>query len=40
MWHLCELLSLRMWRWMCGIKNMDGIRITGTTKVGEIFKKV
>ena len=40
---VCELLSLRMWRWMCGITKMDSIRkeiIRGTTKVGETSKKV
>ena len=34
---------MRMLRWMCGVTNLDKIRnerIRGTTKVGEITKKV
>ena len=38
-----EVAEMRMLRWMCGVTKMDKIRnerIRGTTKVGEITKKV
>ena len=38
-----EVAELRMLRWMCGVTKLDKIRnerIRGTTKVGEITKKV
>ena len=38
-----EVAEMRMLRWMCGVTKLDKIRnerIRGTTKVGEITKKV
>ena len=38
-----EVAEMRMLRWMCGVTNLDKIRnerIRGTTKAGEITKKV
>ena len=38
-----EVADMRMLRWLCGVTNLDKIRnerIRGTTKVGEITKKV
>ena len=38
-----EVAEMRMLRWMCGVTKLDNIgneRISGTTKVGEITKKV
>ena len=38
-----EVADMRMLRWMCGVTKLDKIRnerIRGTTKVGEITKKV
>ena len=38
-----EVAEMRMLRWMCGVTKLDKIRneiIRGTTKVGEIAKKV
>ena len=38
-----EVAEIRMLRWMCGVMKLDKIRnerIRGTTKVGEITKKV
>ena len=38
-----EVAETRMLRWMCGVTKLDKIRnerIRGTTKVGEITKKV
>ena len=38
-----EVAEMRMLRWMCGVTKLDNIRnerIRGTTKVGEITKKV
>ena len=38
-----EVAKMRMLRWMCGVAKVDKIRnerIRGTTKVGEITKKV
>ena len=38
-----EVAEIRMLRWMCGVTKLDKIRnerIRGTTKVGEITKKV
>ena len=38
-----EGAEMRMLRWMCGVTTLDKIRnerIIGTTKVGEIAKKV
>ena len=38
-----EVAEMRMLRWMCGVSQLDKIineRIRGTTKVGEITKKV
>ena len=38
-----EVAEMRMLRWMCGVTTLDKIRnerIRGTTKVGEITKKV
>ena len=38
-----EVAEMRMLRWMCGVMKLDKIRnerIRGTTKVGEITKKV
>ena len=38
-----EVAEMRMLRWMCGVTKLDKIRnerIRGTTKVGEIIKKV
>ena len=46
MWHnrvLRDTAEMRMLRWMCGVTKLDRIRnesIRGTTKVGEISKKV
>ena len=38
-----DVAEMRMFKYVCGITNMDRIRIErirGTTKVGDIFKKV
>ena len=38
-----EVAEMKMLRWMCGVASLDKIRnakIRGTTKVGEISKKV
>ena len=38
-----EVAEMRMLQWMCGVTKLDKIRnerIRGTTKVGEITKKV
>ena len=38
-----DVSEMRMLRWMCGVTKQDNIRkiiIKGTTKVGEIAKKV
>ena len=38
-----DVAEMRMLRWMCGVTKLDKIRnerIRGTTKVGEITKKV
>ena len=38
-----EVAEMRMLRWMCGVTKLDKFRnerIRGTTKVGEITKKV
>ncbi len=38
-----EVAEMRMLRWMCGVTRLDKIRnerIRGTTKVGEITKKI
>ena len=41
--HKLEVAEMRMLRWMCGVTKLDKIRnerIRGTTKVGEITKRV
>ena len=38
-----DVAEIRMLRWMCGVTKLDKVRnetIRGTTKVGEITKKV
>ena len=38
-----DTVEMRMLRWMCGVAKLDTIRnkrVTGTTKVGEVPKKV
>ena len=39
----CDVAEMRMLRWMCGFTKLDRIRterIRGTTKLGEMSKKV